>query len=224
MTRMIDIKEYKEFMGIVSFPEFEEEYYVVNGSEEYCYVGQAVYNYQTREHKLRLPSNTQVPKYLLFHELTHILDAEIHANGEKIHDFCLSGYMEYHASQVELMAMVGAKSVKEVLSFSMNDLIGTEWTVRKYVENKLDTAKALIGCFDTEKRISGLGALFNFFGLKSVCAMFAKDFVEDYRYQEVLDKMSSLLFAELRRSMNGWVEDIDNAIILYSHAYKNVTE
>ena len=221
----MDVTEYKQFMGIDAFPKFEEESFEIDDSQEFCYAGKAIYDWQSRKHKLLLPSINQVPKFLLFHELTHILDAEKYSNGEKVHDFCLAGYMEYHASQVELMAMLGAKSVKDVLSFSMEDMAeDSEWNIRKYVENKLDTAEVLIGSSDQQKRVSGLAALYNFLGLRSVCAMYAKDYVDYYSYQEILTRLSSFLLVELRNFMSGWVEDMDKAVILYSHAYKAVTE
>ena len=59
-------------------------------------------------------------------------------NGNRAHDFCLTGYMEYHASQVELMTMMGAKTIREALSFSMEDAINfSKWSVRQYLDNKL---------------------------------------------------------------------------------------
>ena len=162
---MIDIDDYKRFMGIDSFPEFETEYFTQDYSKDYVYGAQAVYDVETQKHTLRFPSELEVPRFLLFHELTHILDAEKYSTGEKNHDFCLQGFMEYHASRVELMVMMGAQTVNETLSFSMNEKInGCGWSVKQYVDNKLETARNLILAEDRQRRKDGLGALYNFFG------------------------------------------------------------
>lgn len=216
---MIDISGYKYFMGINTFPQFEIEYYRLNDSQDFVYAGRTEYDPETKRHKLLLPSNAEVPKFLLFHELTHIFDMESLGNGNRAHDFCLTGYMEYHASQVELMTMMGAKTIREALSFSMEDAINcSKWSVRQYLDNKLETAKILILDSSLEKRCDGLGALFNFWGLKSVCSMYSIDFKDDYGYREFLNHMSSLLFMEMRDCFTEWIDDVDIAIALYSQA------
>lgn len=114
MEKMID--NYKQFMEIDTFPEFEIQYYALDCSKDYSYGAQAIFDVKTKKHTLRLPINIEVPRFLLFHELTHILDAEKYSIGEKNHDFCLHGFTEYHASQVELMVMIGAKTISMLAS------------------------------------------------------------------------------------------------------------
>ena len=216
---MIDVTNYKQFMGIDSFPVFDVKYYTLDLTGDYSYGARAEYDVKTKAHTLMLPRNCGASKFLLFHELTHILDMETLASGEKNHDFCLTGYMEYHASQVELMIMLGADSVKDLLSFSMQDHVEqSDWTFVQYVNNKLNTAQRLIADKNQQTRVDGLNAFFNFLGLKSVCGMFAKDFEETYSYQGIMAKMSSPLFMELRRTYSGWIDDIDKAVAIYSHA------
>lgn len=82
--------------------------------------------------------------FIVFHELTHILDTEMLSNGDHTYDFCLTGYMEYHASQVEMMALMGATTIREKLSFSMEKSINYFDMVRQYLDSKLETAKTLI--------------------------------------------------------------------------------
>ncbi len=106
-----EIEKYMTFMGIDSFPSFEQESYQINTSNDYCYAARAEYDSNTKTHKLLLPENIEIPIYLLYHELTHILDMEVLAIGSLYYDNCLTGYMEYHASQVELLYMMGAKTV-----------------------------------------------------------------------------------------------------------------
>ena len=194
----MDITDYKQFMRIESFPHFEEEYFEYDDSQEFGIAGRAEYDQLTKAHKLLLPSNYEVPRFLLFHELTHILDMENLANGEKNHDFCLTGYMEYHASQVELMEAVGAKTIRDTVSFSMKDrFIASKWMIQQYVDNKLETAKTLISKSDKHKKVIGLETFFNFLGLKSICAMYATDYVEYYSYRELENQMPSYLLYEI---------------------------
>lgn len=45
----------------------------------------------------------------------------------------ITGYTEYHASQVELMQLLGANFVGEIICFSMNDNINTQMTEKIFV-------------------------------------------------------------------------------------------
>ena len=214
---MIDISEYKYFMGISSFPQFEVEYYRYSDAQDFVYASCAEYDPRTKNHKLLLPANLKPPTFIVFHELTHILDIEMLSNGDRTHDFCLTGYMEYHASQVELMALMGATTIREKLSFSMEESINYfDYTVCQYLDSKLENAKTLIVDSNHKKRCDGLGVFFNFLGLKSICSMFATDFKDNYSYQRFVDHMPSLLFMETRKHFTGWIDDIDKAVGLYA--------
>ena len=97
----------------------------------------------------------------------------------------LSGYTEYHASQVELACLVGAETSKCILSFSMNKIIFTfagNKTVLQYVKEKYQHAIDLFSRDDFPTNISTLksafGVLYNYWGLRSICEMYATDFVE----------------------------------------------
>ena len=84
------IYEYEQFMEIDSFPEFEIEHYALDCYIDYIYGAQTVYDVETKKHRLRLPTDFELPRFLLFHELTHILDTENYSIGEKNHDlFCM---------------------------------------------------------------------------------------------------------------------------------------
>ena len=212
------IYEYKHFMEIDTFPEFEIEYYALDYSKDYIYGAQAVYDVKTKKHTLRLPADFEVPRFLLFHELTHILDVEKYSVGEKNHDLCLHGFTEYHASQVELMVMIGAKTKRSTVCFSMKDQINrSDCSVQKYINNKLETARKLILDLDRYRRIDGLGVLYNFLGLRSICSLYSSDFIDQYDYNDFVKTMSSYLFISLKNYMVGWVNDVDKAVGLYSN-------
>ena len=144
-------------------------------------------------------------------------------NGDYNHDFCLSGYMEYHAAQVELVKIVGAETVETPVSFSMKDKIDEmHEMIQQYVDNKLEMAQKLMESHDQKEKIDGINALFNFFGLKSICSMYATDYVDNYTYQSTSMRMSSWLFTTTRFFMTGWIENVDKAICLYSNVIAEV--
>ena len=104
-------KEYIDFMGLEKFPKYKVECFEININETditgFGSLAQAKYNPHTDEHTLRVCSNLEVRKYVVFHEFTHILDAEMYAKNNPANYAYLSGYTEYHASQIELMILLG---------------------------------------------------------------------------------------------------------------------
>ena len=213
---MIDDKKFRQFMEIDTFPDYSTEYFKVDPTLDYFYAARAEYSFTSEQHKLLLPEKYDIPECILFHELTHILDAERYSNGNRSHDYGLTGYMEYHASQVELMVILGAKTINDKLAFSMQDRIGvSNCTIQYYVEKQLETAKMMISDSDQKKRIEGIGVLFNFLGSKSICNMYATDYCENYNYKEIVKHFPSFLFLQLRELMQGWVKDIEKTTLLY---------
>lgn len=214
---MIDVETYKRFMGITSVPQFAIEYFEPELEQKYTSVAQAVYDQRTDIHRLRLPSGYEVPRFLLYHELTHICDMRMFKKGEKTHDFCLAGFMEYHASQIELMVLMGAAHFDDHILFSMSDCSNyLGWTVQQYLENKLTTAVDLICEKDQRFRIMGLDAFFNFLGLKSICSMYALDFVDTFNYRPFADRLPTSLLFEIRKDLVGWIENVEKVVALYS--------
>ena len=100
-------KDYKAFMGIDSFPHYTFESKSVSlvkaDNEGFESLALAKYKAETQEHTLIVADNLNIEPYILFHEFTHILDAEIYARGDKIKYATSSGFTEYHASQIELL-------------------------------------------------------------------------------------------------------------------------
>ena len=217
------VEQYKSFMKIDSFPSFTTEYYEIEEGGTYSHIAKAEYSIPDNKHKLLLTRNICIPKWVLFHELTHMLDMKRYRNGDYNHDFCLSGYMEYHAAQVELVKIVGAETVETPVSFSMKDKIDEmHEMIQQYVDNKLEMAQKLMESHDQKEKIDGINALFNFFGLKSICSMYATDYVDNYTYQSTSMRMSSWLFTTTRFFMTGWIENVDKAICLYSNVIAEV--
>ena len=134
-------EEYKAFMGINEFPEYKLELFKldINDINESGYgaPAQSKYNFNTGEHILRVCTDLEVMKYIVFHEFTHILDSEMYVNGNANAYAYLTGYTEYHASQVELMLLLGANSINvDDFAFSIEEKIKTitgEKSVKDYL-------------------------------------------------------------------------------------------
>lgn len=117
-------------------------------------------------------------------------------SGEKIHDFCLTGYMEYHASQVDLMVRLGANSIKEQLSFSTRDSVNDQGlTVTDYMESKFVTAVDMLNDSILDERLAGLGVLYNFLGLRSICLLYALDYKDNDNYSCAANRLDSYLLS-----------------------------
>ena len=203
-------------MGIKRFPHFDVEYFEPDLSKKYTSGAMSVYD--SGKHILRLPSNYKLTRPLLYHELTHIYDMEMLKNDEKTHDFCLTGYMEYHASQVDLMVRLDAKNIKDTHSFSICDSIDDQGlTIMDYMDKKFEIAVDMLNDSIFNERLNGLGVLFNFLGLKSICLMYALDYKDNYKYSSLADSLDSYLLSTVNRFMVGWDIDVNKAVGLYSN-------
>lgn len=208
-------------MGVKSFPYYVVEYFEPDLNKKYTSVAQAVYD--RGKHILRLPSNYETPRSLLYHELTHIYDMEMLKNDEKIHDYYLTGYMEYHASQVDLMVRLGANSIKDMLSFSVCEAINySDLTVKDYMDNKFVTAVDMLNDSIINERLTGLGVLYNFLGLRSICLLYAFDYEDKYNYSFLANLLGSYLLSTMKSFMVGWNIDVNKAVALYSNCIKAI--
>lgn len=99
-------EEFKNFMGIKEFPIYEiqtqEVTQTIVDSKGYGIAACTLYQPQNKHHTLRVSTNLILSKYLMFHEFTHILDSEMYVKGDKGRYVGLSGFTEYHASQIVL--------------------------------------------------------------------------------------------------------------------------
>ena len=64
---------------------------------------------------------------------------------------------------------------------------------------------------------STLGILYNYFGLRSICEMYAIDYKEKINNEAFLKYISTLQFCPLNNLMHGWLDEkkIDQSIELY---------
>ncbi len=225
------VNEYKDFMEIEQFPEYtlQTKQVSINVADLQGFdsVAAAFYQPLTGEHTLVVSTNLVLSQYVMFHEFTHIYDSEQYANGDKIRYLGLSGYTEYHASQAELAHLLGAKTIKDVPSFSMNTTIstyGNEVTVARYVQNKYQHAIALFSRTDFPANIntlkSAFGVLYNYWGLRSICEMYATDFVETIDNTAFLKYIPTITFSRINNLMHGWLDEteINSSIPLYVNA------
>lgn len=228
------IKEYensfKKFMGIDSFPQYtlytKEASLLTAEIQGYDSVASTHYNVKSNTHMLTVSTNLIIHRYLMFHEFTHMLDSELYVNNDKVRYMGLSGFSEYHASQIELMSMLGVQSINDTPSFSVNQIIHTlsgDKSVKQYISEKQQHAIELFSRADFPSSIetlkSSFGVLYNYWGLRSICEMFATDYIENIENQSFLNYIPTNVFVLLNRLMRGWLNDsaIDASIPLYAN-------
>ena len=198
-------KEYIEFMEIEKLPQYKIDFFEINVEESdaagFASAAQAYYNTKTDEHILRICKSSEIPRYIVFHEFTHILDTEMYAKQDSWKYMALSGYTEYHAAQVELMIMLGADSIQtQDFSFTVDVEIGNS-TVRNYLNSRHQLVVNMMNRTDFPRDIEALkttvGVLYNYFGVRSICKMYAKDYTEEVDNTIIIQKLSKVLFEEI---------------------------
>ena len=188
-------ESYKQFLNISNFPKYElvSKEITVEKSEKCGFDSWATafYDIPTGKHRLEVWSGIHTfgedGKYIIFHELTHILDDENIVQRDKIKYLANHGFTEYHASQIELMQMLGAKNVRQQITFSMND--------RKDFPADIETMKVT------------MGLIFNYYGRRSICKMFAHDY-QDNEDNSIIAKLIYPQTVELLdKFMVSWFDD-----------------
>ena len=211
-------KKYIEFINIEKMPVYSIESKKVSlskaESEGFDSIAQTLYKADTQEHILIIADNVSIEPYILFHEFTHILDAEVYAKGDKVKYVTSSGYTEYHASQIELLIMLGAENLRDPISFSIDQHITTiagEKTVRQYVGMKRRQAMGLYQRKDFPYSIDQLktafGLLFNYWGLRSICYMYCKDFEEETDNKVLTRFIPVDILSLMNQLMVGWLTE-----------------
>lgn len=221
-------EDYKSFMEIEHFPcyalQTKEVSLYTAESQGFESAAAAFYQPKTMQHTLSISTNLSLFKEIIFHEFTHILDSELYVNGNDLRYMGLSGYTEYHASQIELAFLLGARTFNTIPTFSVNDYISTyagEKSVFQYVSEKQKLAIDLFSRNDFPANLStlksALGVLYNYLGLRSICEMYATDFKEVNDNDSFLKHISTLDFSALNNLMRGWLDQtkIDMSIPLY---------
>lgn len=233
-------KEYIDFMKIENFPKYNLELFEIKMDEVdatgFGAPAQAKYNPKTNEHTLRICANLKLNKHIVFHEFTHILDTEMYANKNSIRYMYLSGYTEYHASQVELMVLLGIDSIQSNFSFSLNSIINTfpfEMSVKEYLYAKHQFVVDMMSRMDFPANLetlkSTLGVLYNYWGLRSICKMYAQNYIEQVDNTAIIKILPLQLFTVMNVLMDGWFDKskvelsfgpYSNAIIPLINQYK----
>ena len=239
VKRTIDnyIIEYSDFMGIdyspsyeLQFKEASQERADIDGIESPANT-QFLIDFQ--KHVLCVAANLSIEKYIVFHELTHMLDSDLYVKGSKIRKMALGGYTEYHASQIGFAELLGASEVKNIKPFSMNGMCKTisgNKSILEYVREKQQTAISLFSKknFPADfKRLSdSLGVLFNYWGLRSICEMYAADFVEIVDNDVFMEFIPSNHFCAINRLMHGWLDEkqIEQSMVIYNTIFCTIVQ
>lgn len=188
------VEDYKRFVGIDDFPAFDlkskeitEKKALEQGSDA---LATAFYDTSTGKHTLEIWSKLCLPRmnaeYIMFHEFTHIWDAEVYSQKENLKHTANGGYTEYHAAQIDFMKLLGAMKINEPFSFSINqkfETVGGIKTGKEYVNMSRNLATALISRKDFPANIgtlvTAMGAIFNYYGRRSICKMYAVDYDDE---------------------------------------------
>ena len=60
---------------------------------------------------------------------------------------------------------------------------------------------------DIEALKTTVGVLYNYFGVRSICKMYAKDYTEEVDNTIIIQKLSKVLFEEINSFMVGWFNE-----------------
>lgn len=235
-------KEYMQLLSLISFPEFKLRYTesspAENANNIFVIKGAATYDCATGQHCLELDADIHtkgnIGKQTVFHEFTHILDNEKFARKDHQRYIANFGYSEYHAAQIGFLKALNIVRIDQEIVFSMGDLIDTpsgNISIRDYVLEPLLLATYAIRQSDFPRDFDELretlGLIFNYYGKRSICKMYANDY-DDIADKDAIEKL--LTPAKVRFLNNhlvGWLDensvaDIDKVfcdtfINLFSH-------
>lgn len=150
---------------------------------------------------------------MLFHEFTHILDSEQYINGDKTRNVGVKGYLEYHAAQIVFLRLLNVKSVNQEFSFSVEQEIETVAGKQKaidYVRKTHELARKLISKKEfpanQEMLSTAIGIVFNYWGRRSICKMYAVDYREEVDNSVIINFLGREGFDGWNNLMNGWLD------------------
>lgn len=215
-------KRYVDFMGIESLPQFriiEKKMSLLDANKKgFGSFASHHYDIPTGTHSLEVWSDIYKPQlhaeYLLFHEFTHIHDTEMYVKNDKVKNVMYKGFSEYHASQIDFLKMLGFKKIDDHVCFSMKQVletVGSPKTAEEIVIAAHDTSTSLINRSDfpadVETLVITFGLIFNYWGRRSICKMYAIDYVERVDNETIEKFIGKEPFKALDAFMNGWLDD-----------------
>ena len=189
------------------------------------------YDVPTGKHSLEIWSKLYLPQmnaqYLVFHEFTHIWDAEVYSLKDKVKHMSNKGYTEFHAAQVDFMRMLGARNIYEPFSFDMDQRIetfGRTKTAKDFVEMPLNLTTELITRSDFPANIETLATtmatIFNYYGRRSICKMYAYNYADDSDTNTIAYFLGADTIKALDAYMLGWFNK--NKVCLIDELYKKM--
>lgn len=229
-------KKYTEFMNIGKLPPFKivEKKISVSDANKKGFGSFASYHYDisTGAHTLKVWLNIYQPQfnaeYLLFHELTHLLDTEMYVKKDSIKKVMYNGFSEYHAGQIDFMKVLGAENIDSILNFSMKQIFKTVENIKtaeEYVIAAHNTSTRLISRSDFPADVQTLsaafGLIFNYWGRRSICKMYAVDYIEKVDNETIEKFIGKETFKELDTLMNGWLT-VDQVNLIGDFYYKMI--
>lgn len=191
-------------------------------SKGYAAPANVKYDFNTNTHHMSIWTilPTLTADYIMFHEFTHMIDTERFCKSNKIKYIANKGYTEYHASQVALMKMLGAKTIDSTLSFTMEQPVETYSgciSVAELLNTPLNTISEIIKRNDFPADIDTLstviGLAFNYYGYRSICQMFAQNYAGSENTSALKQLMGDSTVNLLDKLMYGWFDDAKVAII-----------
>ena len=213
------VENYKRFVDIHDFPTFDvkskEMTLEKSLRQGFDAVAATFYDVPTGKHTLEIRSKLYLPQmnaeYLVFHEFTHIWDAEVYSQRDKIKHMSNKGYTEYHAAQIDFMKLLGAETIAEPFSFKMDqrfETFGGMKTAREFVDMPLNLASELISRKDFPANIetlaTAMGTIFNYYGRRSICLMYAADYSDDADTNVIAGFLGQETVKALDDYMLGW--------------------
>ena len=229
------MEDYKNFVGISDFPNFtikSKEMTLEKSTKQGFDAPAAVfYDVSTGEHSLEIWSKLYLPQmnaqYLVFHEFTHIWDAEMYSLKDKVKHMSNKGYTEFHAAQIDFMRILGAHNIYDHFSFAMDQKIetfsGTK-IAKDFVEMPLNLATELIKRADFPANIETLATtmatIFNYYGRRSICKMYAVNYDDASDTSIIATFLGEDTIKALDAYMLGWFDK--NKVSLIDELYKRM--
>lgn len=218
--------EFMHLLGLTTMPNFNLKFKnivleLVN-KQGYGALATAHYNTDTDVHTLEICSaiSQTNTKHLIFHELTHIIDADKYCKNSKIKFFQNKAYTEFHAAQIDTVCFLNTDTLKSIHTFDSNKMICTLYgnmTINEYAIRAHNIASELIKRDDFPANIETLstviGLIFNYYGRRSICKMYSDNFVDNVDNSAIATLINAETIDALNNYMLGWFDDKKVAVL-----------